>query len=78
MKISLSSLVKTNFGHPSEWEGKSEKDEPVKISYRCGDIKIFLNDKHITTTHKDDLDIGGFMEDEELKQILIRDELAVD
>ena len=78
MKISLSSLERTNFAHPSEWEGKSDSDEPVKISYRYGEIKIFVNDKHHTTTDKNDLDLGGFMEDEELKQILIRDDLAVD
>ena len=78
IKISLSSLARTNFSCPSEWDGKTDKQEAVTISYRCGQIKIFVNEVLVETTQKDDLDIAGYMEDEELKKILIRDEIAVD
>lgn len=78
MKISLSSLERTNFAHPSEWVGLTESKENVKISYRCGEIKIFINDVLKEITEKDELDIGGFLEDKELKDILIRDQFACD
>jgi len=77
-KLDISKLKRTNFAHPSEWSLQTTNQEPVKISYRCGEIKIFIQNEHVETTSKDEWDIGGYMEDEELIEILKRDGFLVD
>lgn len=63
---------------PSEWEGKSECGKNVRIHYRTGRISIYLDDVLKETTEKDDLDVGSYMDDEELIEILKRDKLVLD
>jgi len=63
---------------PSEWEGETIDSEHIKISYRYGEIKIFLDDVLKVTTDKSDIDVGGYMEDEELKEVLVRDKLVAE
>ena len=75
MKILFESLKRTHLGFPSEWEGKTEDDENVLISYRYGEIQIFVDEQLKTKTEKDGFDIGGYLSDEELKLVLIRDKL---
>lgn len=70
MKIDFLSLVRTHLGFPSEWEGKTIDDKKVKLSYRCGRTKIFCEDKLIDTISIDQFDIGGYMEDTDLKKLL--------
>jgi len=78
MKVSLGSLKRTNFAFPSEWEGQTVDKQAVKISYRCGEIKIYVAEKLVETTEKNELDVGGYMEDEELEKVLLDQELAAD
>jgi hypothetical protein len=70
MKIAFASLVRTNLGFPSEWEGKSDDDQKIKISYRHGRTKVFCNDKLIATLSIDQFDVGGYMDDEVLEKLL--------
>jgi hypothetical protein len=75
MKIIFSSLERTNLSCPSEWEGSSECAKPVRIHYRTGRISIYLDGKLEIKTSKDDFDIASYMDDEDLKAILQREDL---
>lgn len=70
MKINFSTLVRTNLGFPSEWVGKTEDDKEVKISYRRGETKVYVQDILYATLSLDQFDLGGYMEDTTLMQLL--------
>lgn len=70
MKIDFSSLVRTHFGFPSEWEVKTTDGAHVKISYRTGRTKLIVGEKIVATLSIDQFDIGGFMEDDVLEKLL--------
>lgn len=70
MKINFSSLVRTHLGFPSEWVGVCETGKPVKISYRMGKTKVLHDEKLYATLSIDQFDIGGYMEDKTLEQLL--------
>lgn len=70
MKVDFSSLVRTNLGFPSEWEGKSADNKPIKISYRFGRAKVFCDNVLVDTLMIDEFDIGGYMDDHVLKKLL--------
>ena len=70
MKIDFTSLVRTNLGFPSEWKGKSIDNKIVKISYRYGKTQVFCEDVLITTLSIDAFDIGGYMDDHVLQNLL--------
>jgi len=75
MNILFDSLKRTNTSFPSEWEGKTSENKTIKISYRCGEIKIFMDDELEMITEKDQFDIGGYLSDEELYVVLEREKL---
>lgn len=70
MKVDFSSLVRTHFGFPSEWEGKTTDGADIKISYRTGRTKLIVGEKIVATLSIDQFDIGGFMEDDVLEKLL--------
>jgi hypothetical protein len=70
MKVIFSSLVRTHLGFPSEWEGKTEDDRAIKISYRCGRTKLIVEEKIVATLSIDQFDIGGYMDDHVLEKLL--------
>jgi len=70
MKINFASLVRTHLGFPSEWEGKTTKGKPVKISYRHGKTQIFSDGKVVDTLSLDQFDVGGYMDDHVLEKLL--------
>jgi hypothetical protein len=70
MKINFSTLVRTHLGFPSEWLCKTEDGNAVKLSYRMGVTKIYINDILYTTLSIDQFDLGGYMEDDTLKKLL--------
>ena len=72
-KIDFRELKRTHLGFPSEWVYNN-----VKISYRTGLIKIFVDGKLVFETSKDQFDVGGYMEDEELKHVLRRHNLVLE
>lgn len=69
IKIKFSEFTRTNFAFPSEWKNQTG----TRIHYRNGRISIFQNEKLVIKTQKDDFDIGGFMEDSDLIDVLKRD-----
>ena len=75
MKIKYLSLKRTKFAFPSEWEGITSENDKVRIHYRYGKISIFLNGVLNCETDKDELDVGGYLSDEDLQLVLIRDKL---
>ena len=75
MKINFSTIIRTNLGSPSEWKGKTVDDEDVRITYRFGLVKIFLNDLIINTLSLDEFDLGGYTEDSTLRQLLTDNDL---
>lgn len=70
MKIDFASLTRTHLGFPSEWEGKTSDGKDVKISYRCGRTKLSVGDKVVASLSLDQFDIGGYMDDETLLNLL--------
>lgn len=70
MKVDFASLVRTSLGFPSEWEGKTTDGKSVKISYRYGRTKVFVEDKVVATLAIDQFDVGGYMDDHVLKKLL--------
>ena len=72
MKINFSTLVRTNLGFPSEWIGFCENDNPIKISYRIGRVKVFHNNELYDTLSLDEFDVGGYMDDKTLKTLLFK------
>jgi hypothetical protein len=70
MKVDFSSLVRTNLGFPSEWQGKSTEGKSIKISYRFGRTKVFCENVLVNTLVIDEFDIGGYMDDHVLKKLL--------
>jgi len=70
MKIDFSSLVRTHLGFPSEWSGKTIDDKKIKISYRYGKTTISCEEKVVMILSIDQFDIGGYMDDADLKKLL--------
>ena len=70
MKIDFASLVRTHFGFPSEWDGKTSDGKAVKLSYRCGRTTVSVDSKIVATLSIDEFDIGGYMDDLVLQKLL--------
>ena len=70
MKVDFASLERTHLGFPSEWKGKTTEDKSVIISYRYGKTQIFCENVLVDTLSIDKFDIGGYMDDHVLKQLL--------
>jgi len=77
-KIKFSSLKRTNFGFPSEFKTTLEDSTQIVLSYRCGILKLFVNSIMVHEMSKDDLDVGGFLEDKELYDILAKNDILDD
>lgn len=75
MKIIFSTVERTNLGFPSEWRCKSEDGKDLKISYRYGVAKISYDNKLLLTLSIDQFDTGGYMDDETLESLLIKNGL---
>lgn len=75
MKVDFGSLTRTNLGFPSEWVGKSTDGGDVKISYRHGKTVVTHNGSVVATLSLDQFDIGGYMEDNVLQDLLKREKL---
>jgi hypothetical protein len=74
-KFKFSSLKKISRGFPSEWSGDN-----VRIHYRYGRITMYENDIQtlVTEKHWEELDLGGYMTDEELRRVLLHHDLLID
>ena len=76
IKINLDTLKRTNFAFPSEFYCETSDKNPVNISYRYGRIEIKINGASYLTTCKDEFDVGGYIEDKELIDILKKENLV--
>ena len=72
IKIKFNSLVRTNLGFPSLFEGALEDGTKVKFHFRFGKLTLTVNDAKIDLEHTslDQFDVGGFLEDEDLKKLM--------
>ena len=80
MKIKLSTLVNTHVGFPSDWECESEEGQKVKLSYRYGRIKIFVDEQQKDTIDgpQGGFDVGGSFKDKsELLAVLEREDMVL-
>jgi len=62
-------LIQTCEGCPSQWEGYTDKNEPVYIRYRWGYLSVEIDDKEIFGKNID-AEFDGILSFEELKQKL--------
>lgn len=74
-KIKFSALTRTNLGTPSVFEGKLENGSSVKFHFRYGRLKVFLDEKEVIETCKDEFDVSGYISDEDLKMLMKKHEL---
>jgi len=74
-KIVKKSVVRTNFGFPSEFSAKTEDGLDVYMHFRYGDITIKVEGKEILKEPLDKYCLNGFLSDDNLDLIMKRNEL---
>ena len=70
-KIKFSLLKRTNLGCPSIWEYDLD-DKHIKLHFRIGRFTHFINNTKIYEIERDQFDISGYMEDEDLYKLLAK------
>lgn len=74
-KIKFNQLTRTNLGTPSLFEGTLEDGRKVKFHFRYGRLKVFVDEKEVLETCKDEFDVSGYLSDEDLKMLMKKHEL---
>jgi hypothetical protein len=84
--MKVTTLTKTCIACPAQWEGKTDDDRSVYVKYRWGGLKVNVSepgkDIWAAVDGKEVLCLGltdepdGWMENEELKPLLIEHGLA--
>ena len=74
MKIRKETIIRKNLGFPSIFKAESDGGL-ILMNFRMGVLKIYLEDKLILETSKDQFDISGYLSDEDLLMILEREQL---
>jgi len=74
-QVKFENLTRTGLSCPCVWEGKCEKKQNVKITFRCGRLSVYYKDAMILEDGKDPFDISAYLSDEELLVLLKRHNL---
>lgn len=70
-KLSFSDIKRTNLTCPSAFEVEVEEGL-LTMSFRRGELKIYLDNKLLLVTDKNSEDISSYLSDEDLFDILNR------